>query len=207
VGGMMRRPLICCSIYAIFILFCCSPKSNPGPESLNDGVRYLYAGEHDKAIKCFHEAIRYFSNVERNPQGLAAAYSNLGHAYIKKGDYDEAINYCSEAIQNDSTLTTAYNLMGAAYGLKGDHEREILCYREVIKIDPNDTDTYLNMGIAYFEMDEYDKAIGYLLKVIKIDPNHAKAYIGLIKSCSAKGNYAEADEYRRILLKLMSKGQ
>ena len=81
-------------------------------------------------------------------ENRAAAYSNRGIAYVRKGAFDRAIADSTKAIVLDPKLATAYAIRGAAYGMKGEYDRAIADFTKVIALNPNDAKAYTNRALA-----------------------------------------------------------
>jgi len=77
---------------------------------------YAVAGELDRAIADFDEAIRL------DPKD-ADTYRNRGLAYNSKGSYDLAIVDFNEAIRLDPKNAVFYTNRGNVYNRKGDYDQ------------------------------------------------------------------------------------
>jgi tetratricopeptide (TPR) repeat protein len=104
------------------------------------------AGDHDRAIADFNEAIRL------DPKSAYSFYSR-GLAYGRKGDFDRAIADYNEAIRIDprnasafGERSLAFNNRGNAYRAKGDNDRAIADYNEAIRLNPQYALAFCNRG-------------------------------------------------------------
>ncbi|MCB9460989.1 MAG: tetratricopeptide repeat protein [Anaerolineaceae bacterium] len=127
------------------------------------------AGNYDKAIRDYSEAIRL------NPQ-YAYAYNNRGVAYRNLEQYEQAIADYDQAIQLDPQYASAYYNRGYAYDELKQYEQAIADYDQAIQLDPQVADAYNNRGVAYYNLKQYEQAIADYDKAIQLDPQYADAY-------------------------------
>jgi tetratricopeptide (TPR) repeat protein len=129
------------------------------------------AGDHDRAIANFNEAIRL------NPND-AAPYYVRGFAYSRKGDYDRAMADYNEAIRLNPMHAAAFNSRGFIYDKKGDYDRAMADYNEAIRINPMFAIAISNRGIEYGRKGDYDRAVSDFNEAIRLDPKYAAAFNG-----------------------------
>jgi len=110
-------------------------------DAIKEGNAARSAGEFDKAIANFSEAIRL------RPDDVSALMSR-GNVYESKGDDDRAIGDYSEAIRINPDFALAFNNRGNAYAHKGNQFRAIADYTEAIRLYPNFALAFCNRGIA-----------------------------------------------------------
>jgi tetratricopeptide (TPR) repeat protein len=110
----------------------------------NEGVAAGRAGDYDRAIANFNEAIRLNQND-------AGAYYGRGFAYSNKGDDDRAIADYNETIRLNPRPVAFYS-RGFSYARKGDNDRAIADYNEVIRLDPKNAGAFCNRGISKREI-------------------------------------------------------
>ena len=77
----MKRGILCILAFGLLLLGGCAKSAS---EAFQSGAAAAQAGDHDKAIADFSEAIRL------DPK-RADAYYGRGTAYGHKGEYDKAI--------------------------------------------------------------------------------------------------------------------
>ena len=58
------------------------------------GLKFLEKDDYENAITCFFQSLDYDQNYSH-------AYSNIGNALLKKGNYDEAVKMFRDAIKLD----------------------------------------------------------------------------------------------------------
>lgn len=100
---------------------------------IRQGINYGMAGEHDKAIKEFKQALRI------DPECLSA-YINLGNAYMKEKSIDEAIDIYKKAIEIDAGAESsiAYLNLGAIYlNIKRDYPQAVKYLEKFVELEPD----------------------------------------------------------------------
>ncbi len=110
------------------------------------------AGDYDKAIGNYNEAI----HLDRNN---ADAYKNRGEAYYKKGEYDHATADFSEAVRLDPGSNGAYLARGLAFHMKQDWEKAIADYTKAIQLSVDDPKAFYGRGKAFHAKELYDLAL------------------------------------------------
>jgi lipoprotein NlpI len=133
------------------------------------GNDYRTAGENDRAIESYSEAIRL------NPSH-SAAFNGRGAAYRSKGDYDRAIADYDEALKLNPRNHEAFNNRGNAYRIKENYDRAIQDYNEAIRLNPNYPLAFSNRSLAYRSKGDYDRAIQDNDKALRLNPAFVLAY-------------------------------
>jgi tetratricopeptide (TPR) repeat protein len=176
-------------------------KPNMAEYYIKRAYAYYVKEDYDRGISDYKEALRLGSTEVEREEGFnysiviqynvdsAGAYSNIGYAYFKKGDYNRAIADFTEAIRLNPNNAEAYNNRGAAYEHKGDYDRAIADFTEAIRLDPNNALAYYNRGrTSHKEIDElhapftpvgqgyYNKVIADYTQAIRLDPKSTDAY-------------------------------
>ena len=127
------------------------------------------AGDYDRAIADFDEAIRL------DPKS-SIAFINRGDTYTNKGDNDRAIADYNEAIRLDPKSVLALSARGVAYAKKGDYDRAIADFNRAIRLDPKSTHAFRNRGVVYATKGDNDRAIADFNEAIRLDPKSAHAF-------------------------------
>ncbi len=149
------------------------------------GLAYSAAGDNDRAIQDYAQAIVLDSNY-------APTYNDLGVAYKDKGDYDRAIEEYTQAIRLNPRYAKAYGNRGIAYKNKGDNGRAIKDYTQAIALNPRFAMAYNNRGVAYNGQGDHDRAIEDLTQAIILNPGYAMAYYNRGIAYKAKGDDGRA---------------
>ena len=143
------------------------------------------AGDYDRAMANFNEAIRLNQND-------AVAFYDRGLTYSNKGDNDRAIADYSEAIRLDPKYALAFFNRGFIYANKGDTDRGMADFNETIRFNPTHAIAYMNRGYIYEQKGDYDRAIADYNESIRLDPIYALAYRNRASLYIKKGDYNRA---------------
>jgi len=108
----------------------------------NWGSAYLQAGNFQKAIPHFEEAIRIYP-------GYAKAYDALGNSYLRLGEIDKAIVAYERAVSLESGKASFHNNLGTGYFEKGRWEEAIREYEKALELRPDYDKPYYNLGNLY----------------------------------------------------------
>ena len=126
------------------------------------------AGDYNRAIADFNEAIRL------DPKS-SLAFRNLGDTYTNIGDHDRAIADYNEAIRLDPNDALALSARGVAYANKGDYDRAIADFNRAIRLDPQSAHAFRNRGVVYATKGDNDRAIADFNRAIRLDPKSGLA--------------------------------
>jgi tetratricopeptide (TPR) repeat protein len=122
-------------------------------------------------------------------------HTELGKAYLMKGDYDSAIAHFKRAIALSDYQSIAANNLGTAYLRTGKLKEAIGAYNLAIKINGGFVAAYYNLGCTYAQTQQADSAVYVLNKVLSFDPNYLNAYmqLGIVYYNSGKMDLAIAN--------------
>lgn len=151
----------------------------------NQGVSARDAGDLDKALAEFSEAIRLRPDY-------ATAYFNRADVYRTKNMYDEAIADYGQIIKLLPGDARAYLERGTVHSYKSNYDSAIPDFTRAIELLPTSPDPYLQRGLAYLYMSQYDLAIADLSKVIELQPTWQDAYHKRGLAYAGKADYATA---------------
>src|SRR5262245_3747485 len=138
----------------------------------------LEAGDNDKAIASYKEAL------EINPD-LAEARNKLGAAYLRKGLHDEALAAFKRTIevsQDPRVSALAHYNLGLIYAMKELNEEAITSFKKAIENKPDYAEAIHNLGSAYMKIGLNDEAITAFRQTIEASRKpelRAKAYLNL----------------------------
>jgi len=150
-------------------------------EALNNlGVTYLEMEKWD-------EAINYFKKALENPlyETPEKAYSNIGYALYKKGDYIGALNLLSDTIKKYPRSPQVSYVLGIAYMKTGKIQDAIEKLNSAVNALPNYIDARWELANAYLMIGDKRKAMEHFKIIADIssdDERRKKAlkYIELL---------------------------
>jgi tetratricopeptide (TPR) repeat protein len=156
-------------------------KSRQKAEAHNHlGVAFRAAGETDRAIEHYREAVRLRPDY-------AMAYNNLGVAYGSKGLLDEAIRQYRIAISHDPDYPEAHNNLGNTLDTKGLTAQAIREYKIALSLKPDYPAAHYNIGIAYQKGELLDEAVEHYLEALRLRPDYPEALNNLGLAFKQKG--------------------
>lgn len=160
---------------------------------LDEGNAYLSAGDLDRAIAAYTEAIRC------DPTN-ADAYTSRGKCYDQKGEHAKATADFVEVMQLTMTVMV-HSQRGHAFA-EGDSDQAIAEFTEAIRLDPKQALGYANRGWCYAKKGEHEQAIADFTEAIRLEPARTDAHphlAWLLATCSRDDlrNGKKAIEYAK----------
>ncbi len=174
--------LILLSVIGV-LLFAASNRANA--DAYSQGLEVLAAGDTQKAIKLFSQAIAanpdefhvyndrgvaykisgnpdkaladYTKALELKPD-YANALNNRGVIYLQKGLYDNAIEDFTEALKSTELKSKVHTNLGIAYAQKGNHRQAVENLEAALSFRPLDHRAFLFMAESLEQLEEYEKA-------------------------------------------------
>jgi Tfp pilus assembly protein PilF len=156
-------------------------------EALNNlGALYL-------DIENWDEAIKYFKMALKNPLYTTPekAYSNMGYAYYRKGDYTNAINILNEVFVRypdgfPQPSYFPYYVLGLVYVKVGNISAAIGEFKKALDIAPEYINTHWELAHAYLRIGDKDRAVQHFQEIVEKAGNderskEASEYIELLK--------------------------
>lgn len=157
----------------------------------NIGNCYKELGQYDKAIEEYNIVISKLREKKQDLKGdelAAKAFSGLGEAFVKKGDYQSAQENFKQSLDiNPKDEVLAYNV-GEIYFSNGKVDEAIQFFALSTQIKPDWSEPYLKLGYAYFNKGDFEKAKENLKKYLELAPNapNAEEVKKLIQSLEKK---------------------
>ncbi len=153
---------------------------------VTEGLRSAAEGKWAEAIKAYRHAL-----VD-DPQD-AAAYLNLGDAYLNSAQDKEAIAAYQQAVRLAPKNANAQYALGAAYNFTGQNSDAFKPLVRAISLAPDYAEAYYGIGYAYQQLDNYKEAVGYLKNAIRLKPDYPEAYLALGLSYLGLGDLKTAE--------------
>lgn len=101
----------------------------------------------------------------------ALAYTNIGLAYLKKGELRQAAEDLRTALEYQPALPEAHQNLGLVYARLGEPEQAIRSFREAIRYRPSYVEAYAGLGQALLENGRQDEARAAYERVIALAPD------------------------------------
>jgi len=201
----------------------------PAQYVMNEAALYLKAGDYEKGVEVYREAI------EMDP-GNARAYFYLGKAHATQGRIDESKEMMNKAVKlNRAYEPYAYLTLGVATANEGLYETALEYFTAALEADPGLGLAAFNLGIslmnlgrsaeaeraftraeklckedigtqvaiskAYMQMGKSKKGLSVARGVLARDPRNAEALYVVGLGLEAEGRPAEALGYYERALK------
>lgn len=131
------------------------------------GRAFYLAGDYDKAIEAFKEAIRTKPNS-------ADTHFNIGLAYSKVGDTHKAIESFCTTIELNPNSAEAHCNLGFAYNDIGNATEAAESFSAAIRIRPNYVRAIWNLGMIYVGLDDLDSSLKQYETLKALDKKHAE---------------------------------
>ena len=120
------------------------------------------------------------------------AYTSLGNAYARDGQWLKAIPLYEHALQIQPDFALAHNNLGAALNRAGRMAEAIVQYEEAARLMAEDPDIHFNLGCAYLQANRLREAITHLEAALRSRPGFAAAESNLGEALARAGRPAEA---------------
>jgi tetratricopeptide (TPR) repeat protein len=180
---------------------------------------YSKAGEREKAVHWYEEALRRrpdyrptlrqlalaFSRTGRLAQAATileqavalnpadgAAYSNLGEVYLMQEKREQAEAALRKALSINPELPEAYNLLARALSQKGDMAPAEAAFRDALRVQPDYALAHNNLANLLVQSGDLRQARYHFEKAIAIDPKYATAYYNYGLALAQNGLYEQA---------------
>jgi HlyD family secretion protein len=105
----------------------------------------------------------------------AAAYNNLGNAYVKDKHYDEAIEAYQEALTIDPKFAEAYYNLGSVYTQQKKYDLAIEHYRKAIDLRRDFREAYHKLAEVYDKQGKRADAIKTYKEILQSAPSDTVA--------------------------------
>ena len=145
-------------------------------------LAYSSAGEHDKSIAAYRQAL------EKDAKS-AAALRGLGSELVRAGDLTKGAEMLERAPRDAPTL----HELARAYREAGRPGEAIAALEAAVKIDPDLTEARDSLGNMLLETGAKERAEQELREAIRRQPDFASAYANLGNVLMAKQAYEEAE--------------
>lgn len=160
----------------------------------NRGGAYSAAGQYDKAIADFTQALQL------NP-GDGILYIGRGNAYLQNGDFDYAGPDFDAAIRLHAQPAVAYSGKGMIDFVQDRYDRAIEDFGQTVRLQPGEAEGFTMRCLARAIVGKLQEAMADCNQAIKLNAKDAEAYSnrGLVylkmkQPAAALANYHQALE-------------
>jgi protein O-mannosyl-transferase len=105
----------------------------------------------------------------------AAAYQNMGHAFLQLHQWRPEIEAYTRLIELEPDFVKIYVDRGAAYFMLGEDDLALADFNRALHMDPHEENALLNRGLVYCYNKDYRRSLSDLRKVVLIDPQNIQA--------------------------------
>lgn len=131
---------------------------------------YSLVGNHEfnKAIKPLKKAIKIDSTGNCGTGKNGMAYSELGYAYTRLGDFDNAVIYLDKAIEINKLAPEPYLSKSVIQMQQGNNELALQTLGSLIKYIPEYAMAYVQRGFLYNSTKKHELALQDFNKYLEI---------------------------------------
>jgi len=133
----------------------------------------------------------------------SAANSELGVAYLSRGQYKVAMNKLKKALEFDNTNADAHHYIAELYRRLNENSLADSHYKEALDLKSKDSSIKNNYGIFLCNIGSYDKGLKLFNEVL-LDPVYSdkgQAYENMGLCAEKEGNIRNAEKYYATALK------
>jgi protein O-GlcNAc transferase len=206
-----------------------SPADGYAENLFAQAVSFQNRGENEKAIECYHEAIRCaprfaeaFYNIgvlhyqnkdwpaathcfgkafDLKPDFVDAAY-NMATALMQASLFDQAAAAYQKALQLVPNLSKAYFYQGWCYQKTADVQLAIRSYRQAVSLQPDNALAWFRLAEVLFKIGSIDEALFCFRKAVELKPDWPEAHHNLSIMLRKKGRLEEAIRHTLRALEL-----
>lgn len=183
-----RKPVVAPAVYESYL------------KGLGYVQRYDKAGNLDRAIQLFEDALK------ANPP-FALAYSGLAEAYRRRyettrdaGDIPKATDACNRAIALDPQLASAFITLGRIHAANGKPELALEEFQHALRLEPRSADALQGMARTYQSMGRGREGEDLLKRAAALQPDYWESFNRLGSFYYAEGRYQDAiPQFRRVI--------
>jgi eukaryotic-like serine/threonine-protein kinase len=162
----------------------------------------LLAGNSEKAIQSFSNAIALDPNFARAYGGMASAYGNLG----KTQDAEKYVKLAMEHVDR-MTERERYRVRGLYYYATSNYPKCIEEYGELVKRFPADDSAWANIAACYLSVRRIPEAVAAAQRAVEVVPKGAVQRVVLSFYSSYNGDFPAGEREAQTALKLNPSSQ
>jgi tetratricopeptide (TPR) repeat protein len=141
----------------------------------------------------YEKAIQFFMRAQKEDPEMAAAYYNLGYAYMNTGKWEEAVHHAKQAYhfyENSSYKGDAARMAGIALSKQGSRLKSIECLQMADSVDPDNYYT-LRPLLSHILMADTLPVQSITKRFFYLDPGNPSIYQNLMQAYKNAGRIDE----------------
>lgn len=142
----------------------------------------------------WHDSVTLFEHALRVTESNAVAHSNLGRAYLGRGDLAKASEHAREVVRIDPHAPDGHFNLGVVLESMGRPDEAEASYREAIRIAPGRAESHLNLGIVLARAGRLEEAESQVRDAVRLAPDSFSARNNLGALLAGRGAFQEAIE-------------
>lgn len=153
------------------------------PDVLNDlGACMNKAGRYSEAVTTLQRALELAPSHADARGNLAVGYSNLGFAYLDRGEFVASADAYQAAAHLLPDDPMAFNDLGCALRHIGNHDEAIRAFRRAVELQPQYTQALTNLGNVLQEMGKFTAAAVAYHDVLALSADDSTVYAYLAEA-------------------------
>ena len=151
--------------------------ANAANEHYQRGVASYEAGQYQKALTAFEEAIRS-PTADSDADWLAEAHYRIASAHHALESFEQAISAYKKAIAHNPSSAIIYNALGITYSELKQYEAALRIYRKACQLSDKTAEPHYNIGLVYLKQGMLTRAAEAFKRAIALDAKWTAAYTG-----------------------------
>lgn len=140
----------------------------------------------------WRDSITLFEHALRLNPNNAVAHSNLGRAYLERGDLERSLAHAHEVVRIDPGAPDGSFNLGVVFERLGRPDDAEAAYRAAIRIAPAQASPHLNLGILLAGAGDVEAAEAELREAVRLEPDSFAARNNLGVVLAGRGAFQEA---------------
>lgn len=182
-GFNLRNMLFVC--LATFLITGCASPEQKTKDYIENGMKFLSAGEIDKAKIEFKNALQIQKNNNDALYGLVLTFE-------KEADWQKVFNLCIQIVEQDPTYFKAYLKLGQLYLASDQLDKAIDTVKKLQSLKENNPDVLALKASILMKLGDVTGALADAKRALQIDPKNSQATVVLASERTAAKDYETA---------------
>lgn len=153
-----------------------------------------------RQVAVWEDSITLFEHALAVAGESTTAHTNLGGAYLERGNLEQALQHSQCAVQLKPDDVNARNNIGIILLATGRPEEAAEAFAAAAQLQPKNPEVHYNLGLAQKASRRPDEARRALTLAVALNPSHLKARMELGDILLTGGRGEEAEEQYRAVL-------